>query len=104
MEKISQSIIKLNEKIKLLLISYNNIIQENKVLNDKIFKLENELSNLKASLEEKKNLLNGNDQDTIFISMLIDDLLESLNKINNEQFLLMRDVDGNVNNNLHNIY
>lgn len=94
MEHLSKSLLILSEKVKTLLIFYSNLLKENELLKNKVFLLEGDLAALKISLEEKRDLLDGQSEDTIFVSMLIDDLLESISHIhkNNNSFVFNKDL------------
>ena len=85
----------LNERIKLLLTSYSEKLKENELLKEQISLLEKDFSDLKASLNEKKELLEDKNDDTIFVSMLIDDLLAELsvysNNFNKSEGILLKD-------------
>jgi hypothetical protein len=82
MDHLSKQLLVLSEKIKTLLFSYSEILKENDFLKNRISLLENDLSSLKHSLEEKKEMLNSKDEDSIFVSILIDELLEEFSHYN----------------------
>ncbi len=87
MEVVSKSFLQLSERIKMLISSYNSLLKNNEELKNRVALLEGELLFLKKTLEEKKFLLNEKEEDSIFVSMLIDDLLNSVGDINKRDLL-----------------
>jgi hypothetical protein len=99
MEHLSKSLLVLSEKIKTLLVAHAQVLKDNEVLKNRIFLLEGELSALRFSLEEKRNLLEVKDEDSLFVAMMIDDLLESVSRIHSgglDNFVLVKETTGSI--------
>lgn len=81
MENLSSSLLILSEKIKIILHSYSEILKENELLKNKILLLENDITKMRLALEQKRDLLDAKDEDAIFVSMLIEELLEGISSL-----------------------
>jgi hypothetical protein len=106
MEQLSKSLLILSEKIKELLTSYSRLLEDNEILKNRISTLEFDVSALKYSLEEKKKLLEDKNQDVVFVSMVVDDLLEDISRLNHNDSLsvVLKNNKDNFNNLSENVF
>lgn len=107
MEQVSKSLLILSEKIKALLTSYSRLLEDNEILKNRISALEFDISALKYSLEEKRDLLEDKNQDVVFVAMIIDDLLEDISRLNDNTsspFVLKNESSDLVNNHFFDLH